>query len=268
MDWHTKYGPWALVTGASSGIGRSFALGAARRGLHVVLAARREERLREVAEACQQHGVETLIVPIDLAQEGAAATLHRACADLEIGLLINNAGFGDFGNFMDLDVTAHGNMVRVNCLMPVQLTSYFLKPMLDRKRGGMVMLSSMVGFKATPHFSLYSATKAFDRWFGAALYDEVKGAGIDVLTICPGLTDTEFFENARGRTRLFPVGKPETVAEEGLRYLGRRRVHVVGWFNKVLVVMMERWVPSRWAYPMVGWVARMNQERGRYEKVE
>ncbi len=158
-----RYGTWTLVTGASSGIGLEFSRALAQAGMNLVIVARREERLRALASELEtQHGVQCRVVCMDLAEEGAAGHIAEAVRDIEIGLLVNNAGFGHSGPYESRDAGRLADMVRVNCLVPVELTRAFLPGMLERKRGGIIFVSSILGFVPAPYDSVYAASKAFD----------------------------------------------------------------------------------------------------------
>jgi len=187
-----QYGPWALVTGASSGIGRAFAEALAARGLNVVLVARRAERLQALAAQLeQQHRVQTQICVLDLAQPDAAPRLLDATAALDVGLVVSNAGFGLKGEHAGNDAQRMREMLAVNCQVPMLLTHGFIPRLRQRGRGGLLLTSSVEALIGCPYSGVYSATKAFLSNLGEALWAELVGEGIHVLTLCPGATDTE-----------------------------------------------------------------------------
>jgi short-subunit dehydrogenase len=246
-----RYGGWALVTGASSGLGEHFAEALAEQGFPLVLTARREDRLHALAERLSQaHGVETLVVPLDLTLADAAERLLAAVGEREVGVLVNNAGFGFSGRFSDQPAERDVRMVAVNCAAPVALTHAFLPGMLRRKRGAIVVVASVAGFQPTPFFAVYGATKAFDLALAEALADELRGSGVDVLALCPGETETEFAEHAHfGRG---PGGmKPRPVVDAALRGLGRKHVVVPGALNKISA-FLHRLLPRRWVAAATG----------------
>src|SRR5262245_25400358 len=193
-----RYGEWALVTGASAGIGVEFARAFAREGVSCVLSARREDRLRELAaELEKDHQVATRVVPVDLAAPDGADRLASAVADLDLAILVNNAGFGLAGRFDRCDPKRLREMLQVNCMAPVALTALALPRMLERGRGAVIITGSVAGRQALPLHGVYAATKAFDLLFGEALSVELREHGIDVLVLEPGPTETEFQQVAR-----------------------------------------------------------------------
>jgi hypothetical protein len=225
-----RYGDWALVTGASAGLGAEFARAIAAEGMSCVLTARREGRLRELAaELEKNHHVATRVVAVDLAAADGADRLAAAVSDLPIALLVNNAGFGYAGRFEKLDLERLRAMVQVNCMAPVVVTRRLLPAMRARGKGAILITGSVAGRQPLPLHGLYAATKAFDQFLGESLWAELRGSGIDVLVLEPGPTATEFFEMA-GETR--ETGEPPRgVVELALDSLGYQPSVVSGWFN-------------------------------------
>jgi short-subunit dehydrogenase len=222
-----RYGSWALVTGASSGIGREFARALAREGLCLVLTARRANRLTGLAaELGKQFAVQTRIVPLDLEQPGSAERLAEAVDDLEIGVLVNNAGFGSIGPLAQEDPARVRAMVELNCTAPAVLTRLLLPAMQLRGRGAVILVGSVAGMLPMPLHALYSATKAFDNFLGEALHEELRGSGVDVLALQPGSTETEFQEKAGERPH--PGEAAYVVVEKALEALGRQPSLVTG----------------------------------------
>jgi short-subunit dehydrogenase len=246
LDWKTRYGPWALVTGASAGLGAEFARQIAARGVHVCIVARRKERLEALAgELAGAHGVQVRPIQADLTAEGACASVIEQTADLDIGLLVNNAGFGLSGYYHRLDPDAQVSMTVLNCVVPVLLTNRFLPPMVDRGRGGIIFLASTAAYQATPSFSVYGATKAFNLMLGEGLWKEYAARGVDVLAVSPGFTATEFLEVAHiSHAGPLPAATPESVVAASLRNLGRRPSFVHGLVNKCLNFLV-RLMPRR-----------------------
>jgi uncharacterized protein len=187
-------GRWALVTGASAGIGREFAVQLAARGMNLALSARREERLRSLAaELSRDHGVETAVLPADLGEPAEASSLwERASASRTIDLLVNNAGFGAQGRFHELGLERQLEMVRVNCGAVLALAHHALRDMRPRGEGGIINVASLASFQPVPRIATYAATKAFVLSLSEALWAENHEAGIRVLALCPGRTPTEF----------------------------------------------------------------------------
>ena len=191
-DFLHRYGPAALVTGASSGIGKAFAEVLAAQGFDLVVVARRVDRLNELAaRLTQAHGVNVKTAQIDLAEPRAARQMLEACAGLDIGLVVSNAGFGLKGEFAASDATAMADMLMVNCNVPMQLAHGFIPRLRQRGRGGIIFTSSIEGMMGMPYSAAYAATKALVNALGEGLWAELKGDGIDVLTLCPGATESE-----------------------------------------------------------------------------
>ena len=191
--YRQKYGEWALVTGASAGIGLEFARALAREGMSIVLTARREDRLNALAaEIKEKYRVDTRVVAVDLAANDGVDRLADAVADLEIAMLVNNAGFGYAGRFDKLATDRLRSMVVVNCVVPVVLTSRIIPGMVKRGRGAVIIVGSVAGRQPLPLHAVYSATKGFDLLFGEGLWGELRGTGVDALVIEPGPTATEF----------------------------------------------------------------------------
>jgi short-subunit dehydrogenase len=227
-----RYGAWGVVTGASAGIGAEFARALARHGLSVVLVARRRERLEALAsELAEMHGVATRVVAVDLGVPGGAEQLAEAVADLDVGVLVNNAGYGYAGRFDRQETDRLRGMVTLNCVTPMVLTSRVLGGMRMRGRGAVIVVGSIAGRQPIPLHAVYSATKAFDLFFGEALFAEMQGTGIDVLVVEPGPTSTEFQEMA-GETA--HAGEPASnVVRIALESLGRQPSVISGWMNYV-----------------------------------
>jgi len=229
-DLRVRYGDWALVTGASAGLGTAFATRLAELGLSVVLTARREERLRALAADLERRfEVQTRVVAVDLGEPGAAERLADEVDDLEIGVLVNNAGFGMAGRYVRQDPDRLSAMITLNCVSPVSLTRRLLPAMVERGRGAVIMVASIAGNQPVPLNGVYSATKAFDRFFGEMLWAEMLGSGVDVLVLEPGPTETEF-QDVAGETA--HAGEPpEQVVRTALDALGRQPSVVSGWGN-------------------------------------
>ena len=246
-----RYGEWALVTGASAGIGAEFARALARHGVSCVLSARREDRLRELAaELEKNHQVATRVVAADLAAADGADRLAAAVADLDLAILVNNAGFGLAGRFDRCDPKRLREMVQVNCMAPVALTALLLPRLLERGRGAIIVTGSVAGRQPLPLHGVYAATKAFDLLFGEALAVEVREHGIDVLVLEPGPTETEFQEVAR---EISHPGEPASrVVEVALDALGRQPSVVSGWWNWLRANAAQRLAPRS----LVAWLAR------------
>jgi short-subunit dehydrogenase len=191
--------PRALVTGASSGIGRAFAVGLAARGHDLVLVARREARLAELAAGIDHdHGRSTEVLAADLETDDGMRVVERRLADRDrpVELLVNNAGFGTSGAFSELDIDGEEHEIRLNVVALVRLTHAALGPMLERGHGGVINVSSVAAYQPTPWGATYGATKAFVSSFTNALHEELRRTPVRVMTLAPGYTRTEFHERA------------------------------------------------------------------------
>jgi short-subunit dehydrogenase len=246
-----RYGGWGVVTGASAGIGAEFARALAREGLSVVLAARREDRLKELAtELEREHGVETRCVAVDLAAVDGAERLAEAVADLDVSLLVNNAGFGYAGRFEKLDVERMRDMIQLNCTTPVVLTGRLLPKLRQRGRGAVIVVGSIAGNQPLPLHGVYSATKAFDRLFGESLWGELRGSGVDVLVLEPGSTTSEFHDVAG---ELPHAGAPpDAVVRTALETLGQSPSVIHGWLNWLRANLAIRVLPRSWQAVIAG----------------
>ena len=258
-----RYGEWALVTGASAGIGAEFARALAREGVSCVLSARREDRLRELASELEKsHQVATRVVAEDLSDPQGAGRLAAAVEDLEIGILVNNAGFGYVGRFDKQETERLRAMVELNCVAPVVLTSRLVPGMRDRGRGAVIVVGSAAGRQPLPLHSVYSASKAFDLLFGEALSVELRDRGIDVLTLEPGATETEFQETAGEVAH--PGESAAKVVRVGLEALGRQPSVMSGWLNWARANAASRLLPrSLVAHIAEDYVAPMTPENMR-----
>lgn len=256
---HRRYdGGAALVTGASSGIGREYAKALAREGLDLVIVARRADRLERLAEGLRARwGVRVLAVAEDLAAPGAAdrivATVKRRHFD--VCLLVNNAGFGTFGDLAEQDIAVQRAMVDVNCGAVVELTRLLLPALRERGQGGIIVVSSILGHFPLPGMSTYAATKVFDLFFALSLWGELRGMGLDVQALCPGPTASEFSAVAGSPDR-GPLGRKSAreVVERSLARLGRSPVVTPGWRNTLLVGLL-RITPAWLAVPVLRAVA-------------
>lgn len=192
MEFADKYGPWALVAGASDGVGSAMAEELARRGLNVVLLARRQAVLDDVAAGITTRtGVQTRTLAIDLAAPGASGDVIAATEDLDIGFLVYCAGADpNFRPFLSSPLSVAESLVQRNCLVPMQLCHHYARPMVERGRGGIVIFGSGAGFAGGPNMVAYGASKAFDMVFAEALWTELHSSGVDVLGLILGKTDT------------------------------------------------------------------------------
>ena len=244
-------GKWALVTGASAGIGAALAEELARGGTNLVLTARRRERLQELAQKLEAaHKIQTKIFVADLTQPGAPETIFQftKAQAIKIELLVNNAGFGAYGEFPSVEPRKLTDMVQVNCAAVVHLTRLYLPEMVARKHGDVLIVASTASFQSVPYISTYAATKAFDLLFAEGLAEEMKPYGVRVCALCPGSTESEFAEVA-GQTHIAATRAnretAEKVARTGLRALAAGKSYVISGLGNYLGVLGQRLVSRR-----------------------
>jgi short-subunit dehydrogenase len=253
VDLSATYGAWALVTGASSGIGEAFARALAAEGMNVAIAARRRDRLVALAGELEAVGAQAHVVEADLATDAGVDAVVAACDALEVGLLVSNAGFGLKGTFLDIPLERQREMVRVNCLATLELAHRVGALLRARKRGAIVITSSTAAWQGIPLSAAYAASKSFGLLLAEGLAAELKDDGVDVVALCPGATATE----GPTRTGVDPdrvpgaMMSPEAVVDAGLAALGRKAVVVPGWHNW-LGTQATRWVPRRLASSIAG----------------
>ena len=218
-------GPWALITGSTAGIGRAFGEQLAECGLNLVLLARSINDLQQQRRALTERwGVETRCIPCDLSAPGLMTIVDEATCDLEIGLLINNAGAPSYhGRFFDRDAHRQDEALRINTIVQIQLLRHFGRLMAERGKGSIIQVSSIAGHIVMPFMAEYTASKAFQLTFGEALYYEFKDYGIDFLVLSPGAT----------KSRRVNFGmEPTDVVAEALNALGRQPCILPGWRNR------------------------------------
>ena len=238
-----RYGPWAVVTGASDGIGREFAARLAEAGVNLILAARRKELLDDVANGlARAHHVQVETMPIDLATRPGVDELVARTRGRDVGLLIASAGFGTSGPFVDARLDEELGMIDVNCRAVAALSHAFGRRFVDRKRGGIVLMSSLVAFQGVPRAANYAATKAYVQSFAEALRLELKPLGVDVIASAPGPIRSGFATRASMTMGLAQT--PRDVAGATLAALGRRGIVRPGWLSKFLeasLMFLPRW---------------------------
>ncbi|GAA4822803.1 SDR family NAD(P)-dependent oxidoreductase [Tomitella cavernea] len=233
-----KYGPWAVVAGGSEAVGAEFAHLIAKAGLNLLLIARREGPLEETAEAVRAHGTEVRTLSVDLVGPGAIEAIAAATADLEVGLLVVNAGANTYGHeFVTGDLAAFRKVLTLNIDRKLEITHLFGGPMRERGRGGIILLGSVTGFVGCTHMSVYSGAKAFSRIFTEGLWLEMREHDVDVLALTAGVTRTPAMERAglQFDTPGLNVSDPADVAREGLEHLADGPVWIVeGHYGKAV----------------------------------
>lgn len=243
-------GKWALVTGASAGIGVALATELASGGTNLVLTARRGDRLQELADKLKTtHRVRCEVFVADLTQPDAPEKIYGFTKEkgLAIDFLINNAGFGQYGELGRVETQRLMDMVQVNCSAVVHLTRLFLPDMIGRHRGDILILASTAAFQAVPYISTYAATKAFDLLFAEGLAEEMKPHGIRVCALCPGSTESEF-HNVAEHPEFAQNHRQETaekVARTGLQALATGKSYVISGVGNYLGAQSQRLVPRR-----------------------
>ena len=226
-----KYGPWAVIAGGSEGVGAEFARQLAAEGFNLVLIARKPDPLELTAATCRQAGVEVRTVAVDLTTGGAVDHIAGAAADLEVGLLIYNAGANTCSEeFLDGDLAAFQRVIDLNIGVMMALVSHFGAPMRQRGHGGILLVGSMAGYLGSVRHTVYGGVKAFGRIFAESLWLELRDHGVDVLELVLGVTRTPAMERV-GLNFDVPglkVAEPADVAREGLAQLANGPVYVAG----------------------------------------
>lgn len=241
----------ALITGASGGIGKAFAQELAARQTNLVLVSRSEEKLNQIAKELQEkYKIQVDVIVKDLTETNAASAVFDAIKDkrLTIDLLINNAGFGDYGDFAERDRERQVKIVQLNILALVDLTHQFLPLMRQRRSGSIINLSSIAAFQPIPYISVYAASKAFILSFSQSLWAENRQYGVRVLVVCPGPTETDFFTEANFPQSLArktnKISTSEEVVTDALKALERGdSVVVSGGFSSKVITILSRFVP-------------------------
>lgn len=251
-DFLAKYGPWALVAGASEGLGEAFADRLAYRGLNLVLVARRENLLRTVAERIRQaYRVEVRPVAADLADPGLAARIANVTQDLEVGTLVYNAAHVPVGCFTDTDPASLARAVDVNVKAPVTLTRCLLPAMCKRQRGAVVLMSSLSGMQGMSRLTTYAASKSFNTTLAEGLWHELQGNdNVDVVVCCAGAVRTPGY---RRSFRLDAPGmlEPSAVVDKTLASLGKGPRCIPGLFNKLAIQFFTRFLPRKTAISII-----------------
>jgi len=233
MNIKEKYGTWALVTGASDGMGKAVAQQLAIRGLNLVLVARSQNKLESFkAELQNTHPIQIKTLALDLSERSANPILFDATRDLDIGLFVAAAGFGSAGNFVDNNCAIELNMIDLNCRSVVEQTHEFATRFKNRQRGSLVLFSSIFAFQGVPRSANYAATKAFIQTFGEGLSLELAPLGVDVLLVAPGPVLSGFAH--RAQMNISFGATPDQVGVSIVKTLGKRTTLRPGWLAKVL----------------------------------
>lgn len=271
-DSKSLVGHLALITGASSGIGKEYAHQLAALGAHLILAARRKDRLQALAqELTQKYQVKTFIIPVDLAQPDACKSLFDQAIALgqPITMLINNAGVGKYGNFMDFSYEDHRATLQINSVAPTELTYRFVEHMLAHgKPSYITQVASIAAFQPVGYFTVYSGTKGYLRYFSETLSFELRSTNVRVLCLCPGGTHTEFFEQSGQKitsTGQSAMMSAKAVVQSGIEsMLKGRSVCVPGLLNK-LACFLPRLLPRRLALHLAFMTMNRSVERAQIQ---
>jgi short-subunit dehydrogenase len=252
-------GKWALVTGASSGIGAALARELAGHGAKLILTARRRDRLEALAAELAARGTESRVVVADLNDPAAPRQLYDAtqAAGISVEILINNAGLGQYSAFCQSPVEQELSQVRVNCEAMLRLSRLFVPGMVERRRGWVLILASTASFQPLPYFATYAASKAFDRFFALGLAAEVARFGVKVTVLCPGPTESEFFDVSRASVfKGRGVQPAPDVARLAIAALARGRRTLIPNFSGRLSALLGRFLP-------VGLITRVVEKAAR-----
>lgn len=240
---------WTLITGASAGIGLALAEQLASGGAHLVLTARRTDRLQKIAaDLAAKHRVKIEVFPSDLLRPEAPSEIHSFTTGkrIEIELLVNNAGFGAFGLGHEIPAERMLEMIQVNCSAVVHLTRLYVPAMVARRHGDVLIVASVAAFQAVPFNSVYAATKAFDLLFAQGIAEELRPSGVRVCALCPGSTNTEFQEVARQPDRVFRRAETaQKVARVGLDALAHGKSYVISGLMNKLMTESQRLAPRQ-----------------------
>lgn len=243
MKLKEKYGDWALVTGASDGIGKAFCKEIAKAGINVCLVARRENILTQYSHELEKtFGIKTRVIPIDLSKSDSVKALIEKTKDLDLGLIVAAAGFGTSGEFLKSKLTSELEMIDVNCRSVIELCHHFGSKMIQKKSGGIILMSSLVAFQGVPGAAHYSATKAFIQTFAEGWYHELAPHGVELLASAPGPVFSGF--SSRADMKMTQAETPETVAHQTLFALGRKMTVRPGFLSKFLELLLKtlpRW---------------------------
>lgn len=239
----------ALVTGASGGIGEEFAIQLAQRGAHLVLVARRADKLEALRDklVAEHPGIVVDVITADLAVPGSGAELEAKVRDLgrTIDVLINNAGIGLHGKFVDQAPEPNAGQIQLNCGTLVDLTARFLPSMTERRHGVVINVASTAAFQPTPFMAVYGATKAFVLSYSEALWQECKGTGVTVLALCPGATETEFFDRTGEEFLTDGRQTSKEVVDTGLAALDKSNPSVVSGLRNNILAAGYRVTPRK-----------------------
>ena len=264
-----RYGNWALVTGASSGIGLEFARQLASHGMNLVLVARRGDVLAALAqELTREFSVEAKFISRDLAGEGAVEKLFQDLSGIEIGLVVMSAGMETTGHFTKVSLDRHIQLERLNIDVPMRMARLFGEAMVTRRRGALIFVSSVFGYQGVPILANYAASKAYILSLGEALNVEMKPHGVDVLVLSPGLTDTDMPAQMPINFGKMPIttSSPKAVVRIALRALGKKATVVPGLINK-FYAWENRLIPRGYPVKLFGFLIKNAFDKTRRDEL-
>ena len=251
-----KYGQLALVAGASEGIGAAFARYLAACGIDLILVARRKESLEQFASLLRnEYHVQVHCVLCDLSDSNAPVQIQEIVAGKEINIMVYNAALSYIGPFEENSLDNHNAMVRANMITPMNLIHFLARPMLSRKKGAVILMSSLSGLQGSGFLAMYAATKAFNRILAESLWYEWKNKGVDVIACCAGATATPNFIRTNPEKKDFFAPKvqlPEEVVQECFKRLGKKPSFITGSGNKMASFMMQHVLPRKMAINIMG----------------
>jgi uncharacterized protein len=252
MEFLKKYGPWAVVAGASEGLGAAFASQLAARGLNVVLVARRAALTEALAATLRSDfRVEVKCLTVDLGEPAAAHQVMQGVEGLDLGFFVYNAALSPIGQFIDQRVEDNLRAIDVNVRTPTALAHHFAQRFAQRGRGGIILLSSLTAFQGSPYVATYGATKSYNLALAEGLWFELKDRGVDVLAVCAGATTTPNFLKAAPKGAV-GMQSPEAVALDALHAIGHAPITIGGAFNRFASFLMRRLMPRATTIAIMG----------------
>jgi short-subunit dehydrogenase len=260
MDFRARYGDWAVVAGASEGLGAAYAEELAVRGLNLVLVARRSGLLQSLAlQLSGRHGIQTKAITLDLSASDAAERIIQATSDLKVGLLVYNAAYSAVGAFLEKSIEAHVREIDTNVRAPLKLVYSLGEKMLSQGRGGIVLMASLSAFQGSAYISTYAATKAFNIVLAEGLWEEWRGRGVDMLVCVAGAVRTPNYQASEPQqTGRFSDSTmaPEDVVKEAFEALGRGPYVIPGRMNRFASFIMRHLLPRKLAVQFMGKILR------------
>jgi uncharacterized protein len=247
-----KYGPWAVIAGASTGLGEAYAYSLAKRGLNLILVARRQEPLKNLSDKLEKkYHIQARTISFDLSNIDNVRLMSIKTADLDIGLVVYNAALSLIGNFMDHPLEEHLKEIDINCKGPLSLIQIFGDRLLKRNKGGIILMSSLSSSQGSPMISNYAATKAWNLILAEGLWYEWKPLGVDIMACAAGATDTPNYRESGAGNKMKGMD-PSVVSEKALKDLGKNPVSIPGFGNIMADFLMRHILPRKQAINIMG----------------